>query len=359
MLKLRMVALLAGWMLSQAALAADAELIWVPAEALTIEGRGWTDTKSLFDRLPAKAEGVVRPPVWSLSRNSAGICVRFMCDSTKISCRWKLTSKSLGMTHMPPTGVSGVDLYARDGDRWRWVSCARPDKFPENEFVLADGLPEEEREYCLYLPLYNGVESVEIGHDSTSLLYGIEKSTKKPIVFYGTSIVNGASASRPGMTHSAILGRRLNWPIINLGFSGNAKMEPEVASLLAELDPAVYVIDALPNMNAMEVRERAGPLMRTIRAAHPLTPIVLVEDRNYADAWWNAARRQRNETNQAALKEVFQKLQKDGVQGLHYITADVLLGADGDDTVDGSHPTDLGFSRMADAMEPVLRPLLK
>ena len=160
------------------------------------------------------------------------------------------------------------------------------------------------------------------------------------------------------MTHVAILGRRLDWPVLNLGFSGNGKMEPEVAALLAALDPSVYVVDCLPNMNAQEVSDRAAPLVRTLRAAHPQTPIVLVEDRTNAGAAFRAAARQGHAARRAALWEEYQTLLAEGVSDLHYVAGERLLGDDGEATIDGSHPTDLGFVRMADALEPVLRPLL-
>jgi len=82
-----------------------------------------------------------------------------------------------------------------------------------------------------------------------------------------------------GMAYPAILGRRLDRPTLNLGFSGNGTMDLEVAALLAELDAAVYVIDCLPNMNASAVAERTEPMVRRLRSARPKAPIVLVEDR--------------------------------------------------------------------------------
>ena len=223
-------------------------------------------------------------------------------------------------------------------------------------------LPVEPREYCLYLPLYNGVSEVEIGLPRMHRLAKGEprpESHRKPILFYGTSITHGASASRPGTCHPAIVGRRFMRPVINLGFSGNGKMEPELATLLAEQDPAVYVLDCLPNMVAAEVTERVEPFVRSLRKAHPTTPIVLVEDRFYADSFLVASRKQRNADNHAALKAAQQRLVSAGVEGLHYLPAEQLLDVDGDDTVDGSHPTDLGFWRQANAFEKVLRPLLE
>src|SRR5205085_2015483 len=141
-----------------------------------------------------------------------------------------------------------------------------------------------QREFLLYLPLYNGVSSVEIGiAKGSTLAKGPARppERQKPIVFYGTSITQGGCASRPGMVHTAILGRRLDRPVINLGFSGSGRMEPAMATLLAELDPAVYVLDCLPNMSAAEVAERMEPFVRTLRKAHPRTPIVMAEDRLY------------------------------------------------------------------------------
>ncbi len=106
---------------------ADLPTRWVNVRELDVEGKGWTETKSFFDRLPAKAEGVVRPPVWDLSRDSAGLLVRFTSDATTIQARWTLISSRLAMPHMPATGVSGLDLYVKaDDGRWRWLGVGQP-----------------------------------------------------------------------------------------------------------------------------------------------------------------------------------------------------------------------------------------
>jgi hypothetical protein len=157
------------------------------------------------------------------------------------------------------------------------------------------------------------------------------------------------------MVHTAILGRRLGCPVINLGFSGNGRMEPEVAKLLAELDPLCYVLDCLPNMSAGEVTERVEPFVATLRAARPETPILLVEDRNYTDSLLVESKRKHNADNHAALRGAYDRLTKGGVKKIGYLEGDLLLGDDGEGTVDSSHPTDLGFFRQADAFEAPLR----
>lgn len=210
----------------------------------------------------------------------------------------------------------------------------------------------------MYLPLYNSVESLELGVPEGAAISTVAPRTEKPIAYYGTSIVHGAGVSRPGMAHVSILGRRLDYPMLNLGFSGSAIMEPEVAGLLAELDPAAYVLDSLPNMGAEAVTERAESFIRTLRTARPDTPIVLVEDRTYPAAWLTPQAEALNTTRRAAFKQVYAKLLAEDAGPLHYIEGDGLLGLDNDGTNDGSHANDLGASRMADALEPVLRRIL-
>lgn len=333
---------------------------WYDVEHLDVEGQGWAETKSPFDRLPAKAEGTVRDAVWGLSRHSAGLCVRFVTPSPTIHCRWALISDRLAMPHMPATGVSGVDLYVKTEKGWRWLAVGQPSQ-KENAARLVSGISAEPREFLLYFPLYNGVSSVEIGVATGASLAKAEAwpNGSKPVVFYGTSITQGGCASRPGMVHTAILQRRLNRPVINLGFSGNGKMEIEMAALFAELDPAVLVLDCLPNMTASEVTERVEPFVNLVRAARPDTPILLVEDRSYTDSFLVASKRERNESSRAALKAAHERLVKKDIQGLHYLEGEHLIGDDGEGTVDSSHPTDLGFVRQADAFEAALKPILK
>jgi hypothetical protein len=353
------------FLFSAPALAAAQEpaagLEWHDAWDFTVEGLGFPDRKAPFDRLPGRAEGVVRKEVWDLSRDPSGVLVRFRASTPALHARWTLGRENLAQANVTAIAASGLDLYAvpRPG-AFQWAGFGRPDKFPVSTGVLAAALPEGEREYRIYLPIRNPVAKLEIGVPQGGKLSkaAARPAGRKPVVFYGTSITHGFSASRSGMTHPAILGRRLDREIINLGFSGNGRMEPEVLRFIAELDPAVFVLDCLPNMNAAQVRERVEPGVLALRKARPRTPILLVEDRNYADNPMNAKRAAANEANHAALREVFAKLRAAGVPDLAYLPATGLLGADGEDTIDGSHPNDLGFVRQADGFEPILRGLM-
>lgn len=344
---------------AQKPLMLEGEIDWYDVKDIGVEGKGWTDTKRYFDRLPSKAQGMVREAVWNLSRHSAGMCMRFVSDSPNIYVRYSLYLERLAMSHMPATGVSGLDLYGNDDQGIdRWVAVVRPDK-KEIETAIAKDLAPGSRRYTLYLPLYNGVDSLEVGIPKGESFEALAPRKEKPILFYGTSIMHGACASRPGMAFPAILGRRLRRPTINLGFSGNGRMEAEVAALLAEQDPCAYVIDCLPNMNETTVSERTVPLVKKLREAHDQTPILLVEDRSFTNTPFFPQRKSHHQKSRAALKKAYAELTDAGIANLYYMDGHYLLGEDGEGATDGSHPSDLGMIRYADAYEPVLRSILK
>ncbi len=160
------------------------------------------------------------------------------------------------------------------------------------------------------------------------------------------------------MSISAILGRRFDLPVTNLGFSGNGRMEIELADLIGELSVSAYAIDCLPNMSPKLVKERAVPFVLRLRQLQPETPILLVEDREFTNARFFQSKRSFHEANHAELKNAFEQLTEGGVKGLHYLDASNLLGSDGDGATDGSHPNDLGMMRYADAYEKVLKEMV-
>lgn len=329
----------------------DGKTVWYDCKLLTVEGKGWTNTAAYYDRLPATAKTNVPAKVWNLSQNTAGLCVRFTTDSTFIQVRWTLLKDKLAMPHMPATGVSGIDLYGRnEAGKWEFLGNGSPvgvTNIASFRYHLAKS------ENMLYLPLYNGVKSIEIGippGKTISTPTASRRDRSKPVVFYGTSITQGACASRPGMAATAIVGRELDVPVINLGFSGAGKMELEMATLLAELDPSVYVLDCGPNIPTVAMlEERVEPFVRELRQSHPDTPILLVEGSNF---------RNRHDGVGHALRTIHEKLVKDGLERLYFLSNEGMLGADFEGTVDGTHPSDLGMMRQAAVFLKALPPLL-
>ncbi len=321
----------------------NGKIIWYDAKLLPLFGKGWTETASDYDRLPAKAKEIVRKPVWSLSRDSAGMYVRFYTNARSVKIRWTLTKKNLSMPHMPATGVSGIDLYTQNKQgQWQyiWNFAGKPRGLTNTATLSA---PAMTHEFLLYLPLYNGVASLQIGiaKDKFLRMPTLAPSEKqKPMVVYGTSITQGACASRPGMACSALIGRHFKMPVINLGFSGNGRMDLELAPLLAELDVSLYILDNLWNMPLKRVKEHAEPFIRELHQRRPEVPILLVEDMSFLGIHPTAKGK--------VLRAIFKKLVGEGMTNIHFLTNEGMLGDDSDGTVDGLHPNDLGLRRQAD-----------
>ena len=157
-----------------------------------------------YSRLPADCKDEIRKAVWDLGLNSAGLAIRFSSDSKCLGAEWTLLN-NFHMAHMPGTGIRGIDLYTlNDEGTWCFIGTAQPNgKDSRNVFVR--NMDGSQREYMAYLPLYDGVESLSIGIDSTATISAPRVQThqsRKPIVFYGTSITQGGCASRPGKNYS-------------------------------------------------------------------------------------------------------------------------------------------------------------
>ena len=323
-----------------------------------LEGRGWDDIG--FNRLPDSAENVVRTPVWNLSRQTAGLMLRFSSDSPEISVSYTPTG-NIQMPHMPATGVSGVDLYTKDkAGNWLWVRGNYQFGEKVSYKFLLDNVQAELKEFYLFLPLYNGLTGLDIGVPDDKLFTFTPKRTEKPILVYGTSIAQGACASRAGMAWTNILAREMDMPMINLAFSGNGRMESEVIELLTQIDPAVFVLDCLPNLgsfSAKEVKEKLIFAVTSIRAKYPDTPILMTEHAGYSDGLVVEQREEIYTNLNSWLQESFAKLKTAGVTGIYVLTKEEI-GMGIDDFVDGTHPSDLGMVKYADAYTKKLKEII-
>lgn len=333
---------------------------WFNALQLSLEGQGWSDTEKPYDRLPARAKEVVREPVWSLSQTTTGMRVRFVTDAPTVDVRW-CVRRQARFDHMPDTGVSGVDLYVKHGDAWHFYGVGRVTRHPDNyAYGLASSVPPGTHEFMIHLPLYNGIEWLHVGvpHGcSVRKAPPYPRGTEKPIVFYGTSITHGGCASRPGMAYPAIVARNLDRPMISLAFDGNALHELEIAQLLGELDPAVFVLDSPSNMGPDQTRERTEPFVRAIRKARPRTPILMMEGFVVRTASVFKKAFTRDAVN-TPYRAAFDRIVADGDKNLHYVPVQSFFNDAGDCTVDAGHPTDWGFQIMADGLLPYLKKVL-
>ena len=332
------------------AVSANAQVVYHDASAFPLLGKATETTLTRYERLPDSLQNISRKPLWELGRS----------NSTRIAAKWDVLLDR-NMNHMTPTGIKGLDLYCLQDGKWMFAGSGRPQGKANEATMVKDMLPEE-REYLLYLSLYDGVTSLSIGVDSLSQISGpaVELPVrKKPVVFYGTSILQGGCASRPGMAHTNILERWLNRECINLGFSGNALLDLEIAHVIAGVDASVFVLDFVPNASVEQIKERADKFYSIIRSKHPDTPILFVENPVFTHSRFNGTAAKEVKDKNETLHTVFQSLKKRGEKNIYLLSSKDMIGHDGEATVDGVHFTDLGFMRYAEMLYPVLKKHIK
>ena len=338
---------------------AQSPLQYHTIDNLSILGRAFPN-QTFYQRFPDSLASLLREPVWQLSKNSTGIAICFETNSTQISAKWK-TGATTSFPHVANTLVKGLDLYALDHDQWYYVGIGKPNHPVYQEASIVKDLDGSLKQFVLYLPDYETIDSLFIGIDSTALLQSNSRSvfTKhKPIVFYGTSIVQGASAMRSGMAYPAIIERQLKTETINLGFSGNGQLDSMLAVIMSTIDASCYVIDCGPNLSPQQAKERTLPFLKQLKKLSPNTPILLIEQINYPTARFVASVDEKIKQINKNFADAFDTLQKEGVTGIYYLPAKGLIGEDGEATVDGVHLTDLGFYRMAQSIIKKLKTIL-
>ena len=309
-----------------------------------------------FCRLDVSSLHKLSQGVQHLAWCTSGGVVRFASNSDAIAVKVELTSKD-DMSHMPRTGSAGIDLYVGKGKDKKFIKVAMPgSKQGEYEAVFEGINPKHELcEWTLNMPLYNGVKKLEIGLLPEAKLekpapYFIEK----PIVFYGSSITQGGCASRPGNSYTHIICRWLDANMVNLGFSGNAKGEPEMAELISRIEMSAFVMDYDHNAPSIEhLQNTHESFFKVIRSNHPDLPVIFVSMPDFdRDAASNLRR--------GIIHKTYENAVIMGDKNVYFVDGESLFGSKDRDscTVDGCHPNDLGFMRMAENIYPTVKKAL-
>jgi len=331
-----------------------------------VEGVCVPDSANIFHRLPTAMKDSVRKPVWDLSENTAGEFIHFKTSATEISVKYTLASNNFSMPHMPSTGVSGVDLFALDvnGD-WNWApgryhfgdTCTYIFKnlfLAKNNTGVAD--------FYLYLPLYNSVKWLSIGVNEKDSFAFAEKRKELPIVAYGTSILQGAVASRPGLAWTNIVQRHIDRTVINLGFSGNGRFEKPIFDLMARVDAEMYILDCMPNLTKgypdEEIKNRVQYGVNKLREKNKNVPILFTEHAiGYAPYFMDTARLNEYHHSSLVIQKIFHELQESGMKNIYLLT-DKEIDFDINSTTEGLHPNDIGMMKYAAAYEKKIREIL-
>lgn len=329
----------------------------VKYEPSYIFGLPWFKSGEDFYRIPYEKHIMLSSDgVKQFSQHTSGVRLRFRTNSPTITLKVKLLLGN-DKSYMPRTGLSGFDFYIGCAFNRKHVKTIMPtasgiDEYMGEATISGDGMEE----WLIHFPLYNGVDNLLLGIKDGCIIQPARPYTiEKPIAFYGSSITQGGYASRPGNSYVNIISRWLDADIINLGFSGNAKGEIEIAELINELELSALVIDYDHNApTSTHLSNTHEPFFKCIRKSKPTLPVIFISRPDF----------DKNADDSRVRRDIIYKTYINSVNSgdlkTYFIDGEILFGSKDRDscTVDGCHPNDLGFMRMAEVISPVLKKAL-
>lgn len=331
------------------------EIIYHDAIRFTIIGKK-DSLGPIYHRVDTATYNTMPASVKHLFTNSSGLAVCFKTNSPEIWAEWTVHPKSMG--NMAPMGHSGLDLYIKKKGQWVYAESEAPTGATTRSCIIKN-MAAGEKECILYFPLYNELKDLKIGIRTACSIKPLPNPFKKKIIVYGSSITQGAAASRPGLAYPARLSRETGYEFVNLGLSGNGKMERSVAEMLADIEADAYILDCMPNPSTEQIKERTAYLVKTIRKRHPSVPVIMIESVYYENANFDTSIYEREYQKREAFYHEYLKLKEERVPKLYYIKGEKLIGENHEGTIDGVHPTDEGFATMTRILKKNIVKILK
>lgn len=323
----------------------------------TIHGVVYDNTAGRYLRMPDEIAQSVSQGVGLLNDNTAGGRVRFYTNSSFIGIHAVMKNPP-PFSHMPIMGKSGFDLYRRldSNDSFVYYHSFVPPLGMTDGYSAGFTTDSCSAEYIINFPLYDNVKELYIALKKDAFLSEPTAYThKKPVVYYGSSITQGGCASRPGNSYQAIISRRLDTDFINLGFSGSALAETAMCEYLSKLEMSVFVCDYDHNAPDPEyLRKTHFHLYETIRKSQPNLPII------FLSAPCILLKNSQFNERRSIIYNTYQTALSLGDKNVYFIGGEELFDGECWDncTVDGTHPNDLGFYRMAMRTEKTLKIIL-
>ncbi len=315
--------------------------------------------QELFRRLPIDVAEATSVNVARIAKATTGGRVRFATDSSYVAIKVVMPVIGRG-SHIPLEASAGFDLYEDYSDfgESRFIKAFLPKYDISGGYEQVIDVGERKmRYYTINFPVNSNVSELYVGiEENATLSEGLKYRNEKPIVIYGSSIVHGTGATRPGYIYSNMLTRRLNMNVINLGFGGNAKGEDAIVDYMRELPMCIFVCDYDHNApNVEHLKNTHLRMYERFREVKPDTPYIVISRPNIATHTASAPYDRRD-----VVYDTFRYAKEQGDTRIWYIDGEsFFLGLNENDcTVDTVHPNDMGYSLMVDGIESVIRKIM-
>lgn len=335
----------------------SAQVRFVDATELTLIGKA-LPTSHPYHRIDTAAYKGFTATENQQVRCSAGLALVFRTNSTRLDLQPVYTSFVYGGTSTPRVASEGFDLYIRQNGEWVYAASQAAGKRGKS-FTLIKEMDSSPKECLLYLPNYSELLSLRVGVDEGAELTPLENPFRHKIVIFGSSFTHGVSTSRAGMSYPMQIERNTGLYFCSIACSGNCKLQPYFADYLREVkDADAMVFDAFSNPDAKMIRERLIPFIARIREKLPSTPLIFVQTIYRESSNFNLGSRSREEAKQAAAREMMKQAMAQ-FDHVYFIDKANLTGTDHVTSADGTHPSDLGYWRWAQNLQPELLKVLR
>ncbi|WP_143715713.1 SGNH/GDSL hydrolase family protein [Pedobacter heparinus] len=338
-------------------LAQTDSIVYTNASSLYMSGKLF-NTANPYQRIDTAKYPTLPAPVKRLLTHSAGLAICFSSNSTSISAKWCI-NKPLSYSNMTTINSQGLNLYVQNKGKWQFAGVAKPDNKKCAQAVIVENMAKGEKKFMLYLPTYNELSSLEIGVAPGSSIKSTANVFKKRIAVYGSSVTQGASASRSGLAYPAMLSRHFGYDFINIGMSGSAKMEPAVVAMVNDVEADAYLLDCIPNASVQQIKDRTLNMVVAIQKAHPGKPIILLNsisrEQGFVDVKMGAKVLAQNK----AVDSIANILLTRHTRDFYFIDVKDFFGDDHEASTDYAHPNDLGNYRFVQKLQPIIAAIFK
>lgn len=328
------------------------------AQNLTMLGQLFPDNPNPFQRVDTTRFKGFSAGESRQVRSSTGIICAFRTNSTIISVKPEY-GETLFPSNTMGLSARGFDLYIKKDNQWLYAASAvSGDKALNNQLMIINNMDGEEKECLLYLPIYSELKSLKVGVQQGQTLLPLENPFRHRIAFFGSSFTHGISTSRTGMNYPSQLGRATGLHILNLGCSGNCKLQPYFCDVLCATDADAFVFDSFSNPTIEEIESRLFPFIEKLQKAHPGKPLIfqrtIYRERRNFNTWTADFESKRQERVGELMRQAMKKY-----PDVYYIETTNATSPTHETSVDGTHPGDYGYTLWAESLRKPLLKILK
>lgn len=315
------------------------------------------EEKGVLRRLPEEIAERYRGvydawPKVGLRTPGARMCFRTDSSVLRIGVELSTLYPDVGMSLR---ACQGAHILIGNRREPHYAGVVYPKDYSEKSFERELTKTPRMEDVTVFLPMNELIENVWVEiEDGAAIEAPTPYRHSLPMAFYGSSITEGAHASRPCNAYTALLSARLDTDYYNFGFSGSAKGDLDIAGYICSLEISALAMDYDHNAPDPDfLRKTHAPFFRYIRERKPTLPILLTTRPNFEHTPDAAERR-------AIVRATYESALSKGDKNVYFLDGESFYGRDERYlcTTDTTHPNDIGHERMARAYEATLAEIL-